>query len=90
VSSLLGALREAYQREQQFARLDSLTGLSNRRFFLELLHKEMERSRRYHTPLTLAYLDLDDFKQVNDRQGHQAGDQVLQQVAQTLMTAMRS
>lgn len=90
VNYLLTALREAYHREQQFARQDGLTGLTNRRFFMEQLQHELDRARRYQYPLTLAYLDLDDFKLVNDRDGHQAGDLLLQTVAQTLQGSMRS
>ncbi|MDJ0706659.1 MAG: GGDEF domain-containing protein [Leptolyngbyaceae cyanobacterium MO_188.B28] len=90
VTYLLTALREAYQREQQLARLDSLTGISNRRFFLELLQVELDRARRYQYPLTLAYLDLDDFKAVNDQLGHNAGDRLLQSVAQILTLSVRS
>ena len=87
---LLATLREAYHREQQLARVDSLTGLYNRRFFLELLQLEVERTRRYNHSLTLAYLDLDDFKLVNDKLGHGTGDQLLQAVAQGLKDSVRS
>ncbi|NJN21781.1 MAG: diguanylate cyclase [Leptolyngbya sp. RL_3_1] len=82
VTSLLATLNEAYQREQQLARLDGLTGINNYRFFLELLQAELDRARRYQYPLTLAYLDLDGFKGINDQWGHSAGDQLLQAVAQ--------
>ncbi|MBE9139530.1 GGDEF domain-containing protein [Nodosilinea sp. LEGE 07088] len=90
INFLLVSHRQAYVREQQLARIDGLTGIYNRRFFLELLELELERTRRYHQPLTLAYLDIDDFKLVNDKLGHSSGDRLLQTVAQTLKETVRS
>ena len=90
VSYLLSALKEAYRREQQLARVDSLTNIYNRRFFLELLEKEIQRSHRYRYSLTLAYLDIDNFKLVNDRYGHSTGDKLLQKVAKTLVDTARA
>ncbi|MGP1382015.1 MAG: GGDEF domain-containing protein [Thainema sp.] len=89
VSYLMVSLRAAYEREKQFARIDGLTQILNRRFFMEVLEQELLRSRRYHYPITLAYLDLDNFKAVNDKQGHHMGDQLLQQVARTLTATLR-
>jgi len=66
--------------------LDGLTQLYNRRYFQESLERELERSRRYKSPLVLVLADVDLFKQINDRHGHQAGDTVLRKVA-TLMKA---
>jgi diguanylate cyclase (GGDEF)-like protein len=63
---------------------DELTGLANARAFRSILDREIERSRRFETPLGLVMLDLDDFKQVNDRHGHQQGDEVLASVAAVL------
>ncbi len=56
---------------------DELTGLANLRVFLSILDRELERSRRFDTPLALVMVDIDDFKAVNDRYGHQQGDEVL-------------
>ncbi|MBZ8182088.1 MAG: GGDEF domain-containing protein [Oscillatoria sp. PMC 1051.18] len=77
ITHLLAAQKRAYDREKDFARSDSLTGVANRRFFFEMLEDEIKRNHRYKSPLTLAYLDVDDFKTVNDRYGHNKGDQLL-------------
>jgi diguanylate cyclase (GGDEF)-like protein len=63
---------------------DELTGLSNRRELVSTLDREIERSRRFGSPLGLLMLDIDDFKQVNDEYGHPQGDEVLAAVAQVL------
>ncbi len=74
----------------QLATMDPLTGLYNRRHFLELLDRELARSARHARPLALLIIDLDHFKQINDRHGHPAGDVVLRQVAAALRACMRS
>lgn len=89
VSYLMVSLKAAYEREKQFARIDGLTQILNRRFFMEVLEQELVRSHRYHYPITLAYLDLDNFKAVNDKQGHHVGDLLLKQVARTLTGTLR-
>lgn len=68
----------------QLATIDPLTGLYNRRQFLELLERELARTASRLRPLTLLILDLDHFKQINDQYGHSAGDMVLKQVAAAL------
>ncbi|GIV90476.1 MAG: diguanylate cyclase [Chloroflexus sp.] len=60
---------------------DTLTELVNRRHFFQILHHEIERSRRYRTPVSIAMIDLDHFKQVNDTYGHVVGDKLLREVA---------
>jgi diguanylate cyclase (GGDEF)-like protein len=72
------SLHEAVERQ---AVTDELTGLANVRAFLSTLDVEIERGRRFNTPLGLIMLDIDDFKRVNDSYGHQQGDEVLAQVA---------
>jgi diguanylate cyclase (GGDEF)-like protein len=67
----------------ELAITDSLTGLHNRRHFMESAQQELDRARRYQTPLSLALLDADHFKAVNDRYGHPVGDQALQMLAAT-------
>jgi diguanylate cyclase (GGDEF)-like protein len=75
--------------EKHYSREDALTGVANVRSFYENLDNEIFRARRYKRPLTLAYIDLDDFKQINDQQGHSTGDEVLQKVAHTIETNIR-
>ncbi|SNY57667.1 diguanylate cyclase (GGDEF) domain-containing protein [Arsukibacterium tuosuense] len=71
------------------ARLDSLTGLANRRAFDEAMQHELKRAKRQQEPLCLALLDIDHFKQVNDNWSHSVGDEVLKRVAATLQQHCR-
>jgi len=80
----------ALDNEKYLSRSDFLTGLPNRRAFEETFDMECKRSRRYNRPITLVYMDLDNFKQVNDGQGHQTGDEVLVAVAASLRTNLRA
>jgi len=89
VTLLLSALKEAHEHEKELARIDSLTGAVNARFFSELVQLEIERSKRYRHPFTLAYVDVDDFKAVNDRFGHSVGDQVLYSIVKHSRENMR-
>ncbi len=83
-------LAEANARLEALATTDGLTGLKNHRAFQECMEIEFQRAARYGTPLSVILLDVDCFKQYNDRFGHPAGDQVLKQVAQILQTEARS
>lgn len=69
---------------------DPLTGLYNRRFFKDALERELRRAIRRDSPLSLLMLDLDHFKRVNDRWGHEAGDRLLQRLARLLRTSVRT
>lgn len=71
------------------ATVESLTGLFNRQYFDARLHEELERAKRGSSPLTVIMADVDDFKAINDRYGHQAGDAVLQAVGVAFRSAVR-
>ncbi len=68
---------------------DGLTGVNNKRYFLEYLEREMGRSHRYHRPLSLMMFDIDHFKKINDVHGHLAGDYVLRELAQSIKRLVR-
>jgi diguanylate cyclase (GGDEF)-like protein len=89
VALLLSALKSSMEHEKALARTDYLTGAGNLRFFLELLQKEIDRSLRYKHPFTLIYVDLDNFKAVNDQFGHVVGDEVLRSLVTYITTHVR-
>jgi len=87
--SLILENKRLFKENQRLAKLDPLTGLLNRFEMCRLLQKEMERASRYNRKLAVLMLDLDYFKDVNDRFGHMVGDQVLIHVAKAIRTAIR-
>jgi diguanylate cyclase (GGDEF)-like protein len=88
VTLLLTALKHL-ENERGLARLDELTGAANRRHFFEVAQAELDRSRRYKNPFSIAYIDLDDFKVVNDRWGHRVGDELLCALVKQLRRHLR-
>ena len=86
---LFGRLDRAHARLMRLSQTDGLTGLANRRRFMEVLQAEMVRRHRTGRPLCLALIDLDHFKLVNDAHGHLAGDAVLRELATLLITSVR-
>src|SRR5438067_1551875 len=79
-----------FREARQLADLDALTGLHNRRYFHETLAREVARAHRYDRNLALIIFDLDDFKAINDRIGHLAGDAVLAEAAERIREVVRS
>jgi len=79
-----------FREARQLADLDALTGLHNRRYFHETLAREVARAHRYGRRLALIVFDLDDFKAINDRIGHLAGDTVLAEIAERVRDVVRS
>jgi len=90
IAVLVSSLRKAHERERESARKDYLTGISNFQGFRELAEREIERSRRYGTILSAAYIDCDNFKEVNDTLGHDAGSRVLRVVADVIRNHIRA
>ena len=90
VSFTLSGLKSVLENEKKRARVDSLTGVANARYFLELAGKEIKRCQRYKHPLTMIYIDCDGFKGVNDLLGHQTGDQLLRFLALALRNNTRA
>lgn len=95
VTALIGITRDVTERRAFLKKLeyqahtDSLTGLPNRRYFFELAERELSRARRYSGAISLLMLDIDRFKEVNDRYGHKAGDLVLINLARICQSALR-
>ena len=74
---------------RQMVVTDALTGTRNRRFFNEVIGRELQRHRRYQTPLSIVFIDIDRFKAINDTLGHETGDRVLREVAAFLLKNIR-
>jgi diguanylate cyclase (GGDEF)-like protein/PAS domain S-box-containing protein len=84
------ALREAEQDARHLAYFDPLTNLPNRRMLVERLQSDLAQAKRFQRVLAVMFIDLDNFKEVNDTLGHDVGDELLQEVANRLSTCIRS
>jgi len=89
VSISLSRLRAALDREKRLSRSDPLTGAWNSRAFHAIVKEELARCRRYSRPVSLVFLDVDDFKRVNDGLGHAAGDLALQSITKAMGECLR-
>lgn len=90
VARSLSGLRAALRREAESARTDYMTGVANKRAFTEVAGAEIERSRRYAHSFSIAYLDVDHFKRVNDTMGHDGGDRLLRDIGRCLTATVRA
>jgi diguanylate cyclase (GGDEF)-like protein len=90
VTLALTELQYSLHQETMLSRSDPITGLANSRSFTEQLEAEIVRLQRYRRPCSLAYLDLDNFKEVNDKFGHTTGDRLLSHVAKVLKENLRA
>jgi diguanylate cyclase (GGDEF)-like protein len=89
VTYLVAELHKARKEEQLAARTDFVSGAANARYFHELLQMEINRIQRYPHPITVVYIDIDNFKVVNDLFGHKVGDEVLRSIAIELKAQLR-
>ncbi|RPI92956.1 MAG: GGDEF domain-containing protein [Chloroflexi bacterium] len=90
ITYLVSELQRSRKEAQLAARTDFISGAVNRRYFDELLQMEIDRIRRYPHPITMVYIDIDNFKLVNDLFGHKIGDEVLRCIASELKSQLRS
>ena len=89
IKSTEDCLRKAHEEAKSLAAHDYLTGTLNRREFMDRLERELNRSKREGTPLSLILLDIDHFKMINDTYGHVYGDEVLKRAVKCLVNSLR-
>ena len=86
---LISTVKHLLKESETLAKTDFLTGVSNARYFFELANTEINRSGRFNHPFTLIYVDIDDFKLINDRHGHNTGDELLRTIASIFRSNLR-
>jgi diguanylate cyclase (GGDEF)-like protein len=87
---LLSQVLKLYNEAKSNSFIDPLTNIANRRFFREILQRELHKSGRSNLPITIAYIDLDNFKNLNDTFGHMTGDELLKMIAGRISIMIRS
>lgn len=86
---LMGSLKNALSAQKKIARTDTLTSMANRLAFFETADMEIRKARRFNDPVSIVYIDIDNFKLVNDSHGHAEGDRLLRTAAETIMQNIR-
>ncbi len=92
ISVLMSDVTEEYRYKNKLEQLiiqDELTGIYNRHYFNQVLNQEIKRHQRYQTPLSMAFIDIDHFKNINDHYGHDVGDDVLKAMTNTIRHVLR-
>ena len=89
INEVINILRQSHERLKHLSEIDPLTNIPNRRHFFDQLEIDLERAKRYSSPMSLAMIDLDFFKKVNDTYGHLVGDEVLKETAKILRNSIR-
>lgn len=89
ITFILSELSNTIERQKELAMIDPLTQIANRRAFIKLSRIEIKRARRFKHPLSVAYIDIDNFKYINDNFGHSVGDNLLSLVAETIKDTTR-
>ncbi|PLA74814.1 hypothetical protein CYQ88_04285 [Hydrogenovibrio sp. SC-1] len=92
ISVLMSDVTEEYRYKNKLEQLiiqDELTGIYNRHYFNQVLNQEIKRHQRYQTPLSMAFIDIDHFKNINDHYGHDVGDEVLKTMTNTICNELR-
>jgi diguanylate cyclase (GGDEF)-like protein len=90
ITFIIHKLRTALENQKELAGTDPLTSVANRRAFYDLANLELNTARRYQTPISFIYLDIDNFKTINDNFGHRIGDKLLRSVANTIENNIRA
>ena len=90
ITFILTKLKRAIDNHKALSRTDPLTAILNRRAFYDLAEMELNKARRYQNPLSVLYLDIDNFKQINDRLGHHTGDTLLRSAAKMIKSNIRA
>jgi diguanylate cyclase (GGDEF)-like protein len=82
-------VERAHEHLRVQSNIDHLTGIFNRRYFMDRLREEIDRAERYGTSFAVAFIDVDNFKRINDEHGHLGGDEILQQITRTCASQVR-
>ena len=90
ITFIIFKLKTALENQKELAGTDPLTSVVNRRAFYDLANLELNKARRYQTPISFLYLDIDNFKKINDHFGHHIGDKLLRSVAETIKNNIRA